>query len=159
MERVQHTFEPVYNSESRILIVGTMPSVQSRRQQFYYGNPRNRFYDVIAALLQCEKPQTIEQKKAMLLQGRIALYDVLESCDIKGSADSSIKNAKPHDFSPIFDTADIRSVYANGRAAYQYYQRFIGKDITPLPSTSPANASFSLPRLIAEWSVIVKDLQ
>ncbi|HBU12299.1 MAG TPA: DNA-deoxyinosine glycosylase [Clostridiales bacterium] len=153
--QVFHTFDPVYDARSRILIVGSMASVQSRRAGFYYGNPRNRFYDVLSGLLGVEKPQTTAQKIEMLLQNRIAIYDVLAACEIKGSADSSIKNAAPHDFTPIFRTARIRRVFANGRAAYQYYRKFIDEDVTALPSTSPANAAYKLTRLRSEWSAIL----
>lgn len=153
--RVRHTFEPVYNAESCILIVGTMPSVLSRQQNFYYANPRNRFYDVLSALYGCAKPETIEQKIAMLLSHKTAVYDVLESCDIKGSADTSIKNARVNDFSDIFKAATIKCVFANGKTAYQYYSKYVGEAVC-LPSTSPANAAWGLQRLIKAWSAILK---
>ncbi len=151
---MEHGFEPVYDERSQILIVGTMPSVLSRRQNFYYGNPQNRFYDVLSGLLGCPKPQTVEEKISMLLYSGIAVYDVLKCCDISGSADSSIKNAEVNDFSPIFETADIKRVFANGRTAYKYYSRFVGEAVC-LPSTSPANAAFGMDRLMDEWNVIL----
>ncbi len=155
MERVVHGFEPVYDEHSKILIVGTMPSVLSRKQSFYYGNPQNRFYGVLSRLLGCKKPETVEEKIHMLLSHGIAVYDVLKSCDIAGSADSSIKNARPNDFSPIFDTADIKRVFANGQTAYKYYIRFVG-EAEVLPSTSPANAAFGMDRLIDAWAGILQ---
>lgn len=156
---VRHTFEPVYDKTARVLIVGSMPSVLSREGGFYYGNPRNRFYDVMSAVLGCEKPHTVEAKKRMLLQNRIALYDVLRECEISGSADSSIKNAQPNDFSPIFKAAGIRRVFANGKAAYGYYRKYIGGDIACLPSTSPANAAYGIEKLVKEWSQILEYLR
>lgn len=155
MEKVIHTFEPVYDANSKILIVGTMASVLSRKDGFYYGNPKNRFYAVLSALLGVEKPGTIEQKKAMLLKQRIALYDVLSECEIKGSADASIKNAKPNDLMPIFKTADVKCVFANGKTAYKYYKKFFDEDIVCLPSTSPANAAYGMERLMEEWAAIL----
>ncbi len=155
-QKVFHAFDPVYDARSKILIVGTMPSVRSRKEGFYYGNPRNRFYDVLSALLQCDKPQTTEEKTRMLLRNRIALYDVLGECDIRGSADASIKNAVPNDFSPIFRAADIAKVFANGRAAYGYYKNFICGEVTYLPSTSPANAAYQMEKLVGEWSMILQ---
>ncbi|MDL2236813.1 DNA-deoxyinosine glycosylase [Christensenellaceae bacterium OttesenSCG-928-K19] len=159
MERVCHTFPPVYDSGSRILIVGTMPSVQSRSEGFYYGNPRNRFYEVLATLLGSRMPRTVEEKKEMLHLHHIAVYDVLKSCDIHGSADSSIRNAQPNDFSPIFKKAKIAQVFANGKTAYAYYRKYISRDVLCLPSTSPANASFSLQKLQDHWSVILGHLK
>ncbi|MGI6153135.1 MAG: DNA-deoxyinosine glycosylase [Christensenellaceae bacterium] len=159
MEKVIHTFEPVFDARSKILIVGTMPSVLSRQEQFYYGNPRNRFYDVLSALFKHKKPASAGEKKAFLLKHNIALYDVLAECEIKGSMDASIKNARPNDFSGIFAAAAIKRVYANGNTAYKYYKRFIGEDVTCLPSTSPANAAYSLERLIGEWAQILDAME
>lgn len=153
-ERSVHPFAPVYNSASRILIVGTFPSVISRRQKFYYGNPNNRFYRVLAALLDDAVPEGVTEKKAFLLQHHIAVFDVLESCTIRGSADASIREAVPNDFSPIFAAADIAAVFANGRTAHRLCEQYVCPAVY-LPSTSPANASFSLERLISAWSVIV----
>lgn len=157
METVRHTFAPVADERSQILIVGTMPSVLSRQNAFYYGNPRNRFYDVLAALLDWEKPGSIPEKRRMLLENKIAVYDVLEECTITGSADSTIQDAKPHDFSIIFDKADIKRVFANGKTAHHYYTKFIG-DAVCLPSTSPANAAWGLERLKDAWAAILEYL-
>lgn len=153
-ERSEHPFAPVYDSSSRILIVGTFPSVISRQQNFYYGNPRNRFYRVLAALFGTHVPEGIEAKKRFLLRHHVAVYDVLESCVIRGSADASIRSARPNDFGPIFHAAPIACVYANGRTAHKLYEQYVGSAVY-LPSTSPANASYSLERLVGAWAVIL----
>lgn len=155
MEQLKHEFEPVFDENSRILILGTFPSVKSREVQFFYGHPRNRFWAVMAALTGWELPETVEEKKNLLLSNGIAVWDVIESCEIQGSSDSSIKNVVPADLSRIFDRASIEQVYANGNKAYELYQKYslekTGRSIKKLPSTSPANAAFGLERLIGEW--------
>ena len=157
-ENVTHNFSPVWDEQSRILILGTFPSVKSRENHFYYGHPQNRFWKVLAALTDWEVPQTIEEKKAMLLANHIAIWDVIASCDIEGSSDSSIKNAVPNDFSFILKTAPIRQIYTNGGTAYKLYHKYCEKvtgfEAVKLPSTSPANASYSLERLISQWNQI-----
>jgi hypoxanthine-DNA glycosylase len=156
---VVHEFEPIYDCRSRILILGSLPSVKSRENNFYYGNPQNRFWRVIARLTDCEIPETIEEKTALLLKNRIALWDVISECDIIGSSDSSIKNPVPADLSAILEVSPIERIYANGSTAAKYYRRFqkniICREITVLPSTSPANAAWSFDRLCSAWSVIV----
>lgn len=155
---IVHGFEPVFDENSRVLILGTLPSVKSREQRFYYGHPQNRFWRVVAALTGSGLPQTIGEKRAMLLRSGIAVWDVIAECDIIGSSDASIKNARPNDLSRILDTADIRAVFANGAAAARLYgrhqQAVTGREIIALPSTSPANAAWSLDRLIGAWSKI-----
>lgn len=151
-----HNFGPVFNEHSRILILGSFPSVKSREVQFFYGHPQNRFWRVVSALFGEDCPQTIDEKRQLLLRHNIAVWDVIKSCDITGSSDSSIKNVVPNDFTEIFETADIKRVFTNGGTAYNMYKRYC-KDLpeaVKLPSTSPANAAFSLERLIKEWSVI-----
>ncbi len=154
-QKVRHEFPPVYDEHSRILILGSFPSVKSREQQFYYGHPQNRFWKVIAALTQSEVPATIEEKKKLLLENRIAVWDVIAQCDIIGSSDSSIKNVTATDLECIFQKADIEQIFANGQTAKKLYDRYqkknCGREIIGLPSTSPANAAFSLNRLIEEW--------
>ncbi|MBD5559576.1 MAG: DNA-deoxyinosine glycosylase [Clostridia bacterium] len=157
-ERNVHPFAPVFDSASRVLIVGTFPSVISRRRNFYYGNPRNRFYQVLAALFHAPVPGGVEAKKQFLLDHHIAVFDVLESCVIRGSSDASIREACPNDFSPIFNGAEIACTFANGRTAQQLCERYVTPAVY-LPSTSPANASYSLERLIDAWSVIVPYLE
>lgn len=158
---VEHTFEPIYNQDSRILILGTLPSVKSRENRFYYGHPQNRFWKVIAKITMEEVPVTIEGKKAMLLRNHIAIWDVIRSCRIAGSSDSSIQDVVVNDFLGILETANIERIYANGGKAYELYQKYAysrtGREIIKLPSTSPANAGYSLDRLCDEWEQIIAE--
>ena len=165
-QRIRHTFEPVYDENSRILILGTLPSVQSRKQQFYYGLPQNRFWKLLALLAEpdgTKVPQTIEEKKAFLLRNHIAIWDVVAECDILGSSDSSIRNVTAADLNPILEQAPIQRIYANGGKARELYQKYTyektGREIIQLPSTSPANAAFSMERLLEAWSVILKEIR
>lgn len=154
----QHPIPPIYNEESKILILGSFPSVKSREEQFFYGHPQNRFWRVTAAVFCSEIPQTIEEKRNLLLQNRLALWDVIGACDVMGSSDSSIKNAVPNDLSVIFDNADIQKIFVNGKTAEKYYNRYMRplykRDAVCLPSTSPANAAWSFDRLVGAWSII-----
>ena len=158
-EHIVHSFEPVYDKDSEILILGTLPSVKSRENNFYYGHKQNRFWKVLATLLKEPVPDTIEEKKAMLLAHRIALWDVIQSCDIKGSSDSSIKNVQPTDIGMILEKTNVTQIYANGNKAGQLYKRYqfpvTGIEATVLPSTSPANAAWSFDRLCETWRVIL----
>lgn len=153
-----HNIDPVYDSDSRILILGSFPSVKSREQQFFYGHKQNRFWRVMAQVLDCAVPEDIAQKRVMLLSHHVAVWDVIASCEITGSSDASIRDVRPNDLSQILSQADIRAIYANGSKAYQLYQKYIypanGLEINLLPSTSPANAGYSLERLVEAWSVI-----
>lgn len=159
-EHIVHSFEPVYDRASEILILGTLPSVKSRENNFYYGHKQNRFWKVLAALLKEPLPDTIEEKKTMLLAHRIALWDVIQSCDIKGSSDSSIKNVQPTDIGMILEKTNVTQIYANGNKAGQLYKRYqfpvTGIEATVLPSTSPANAAWSFDRLCETWRVILE---
>ena len=150
-----HEFPPVWNKNSKILILGSFPSVKSRQEGFFYGHPRNRFWRVLAAVLQCEQPETIKQKKKMLLTYGIALWDVIASCEIKGSSDSSIRNVKANDFSTILSASQIQAVFTNGQTAgklyHKYVQKMTGLPAITLPSTSPANAAWSLEKLIERY--------
>ena len=161
-EHIVHSFKPVYDKDSEILILGTLPSVKSRENNFYYGHKQNRFWKVLATLLKEPVPETIEEKKAMLLAHRIALWDVIQSCDIKGSSDSSIKNVQPTDIGMILEKTNVTQIYANGNKAGQLYKRYqfpvTGIEATVLPSTSPANAAWSLARLCEAWKTILHDL-
>jgi len=158
MEHILHPIPPLYNRQSRTLILGSFPSVKSREAQFFYGHPQNRFWKVLAAVFGCPMPQTVPEKRAMLHAHHIALWDVIGSCDIEGSADSSIKNAVPNDLTPIFTTADIRNIYCNGAISHKLYQKHLarqtGRNATKLPSTSPANAAWSVERLVEAWRQI-----
>ena len=149
-----HNIEPIYNKESKILILGSFPSVKSREGMFFYNHPQNRFWKVISGVLELPTPETIEQKKIFLNSNKIALWDVIQSCDIINSSDSSIKNIKVNDINEILHNSNVKAVFTNGNKAYQLYVRYFDKNAILLPSTSPANAAFSLNRLIIEWSVI-----
>lgn len=158
-ETITHTFEPIYDEHSEILILGSLPSVKSRENQFYYGHPQNRFWKVLAELFQCQVPQTIPEKKEMLLANHVAIWDVIKQCDIIGSSDSSIKNVIANDMNIILKQATIKTIYANGNKAYELYKKHCyptcKRDITKLPSTSPANAAYQLPKLTAAWNAIL----
>ena len=152
-----HNIEPVYDENSKILILGSFPSVKSRVTGFFYGHPQNRFWRVVAAVRNEAVPETTAEKKSFLLRNGIAVWDVIKSCDITGSGDSSIKNAVPNDISVILKTAPIERIFCNGAASYKLYKRFLepetGMAAVKLPSTSPANAAYSLDRLIDEWKI------
>ena len=156
--RQKHTIGSLYDKNSKILILGSFPSVASREQGFFYGHKQNRFWKVLSAVISEPTPQTIDEKREFLLRNKIALWDVIASCEITGSSDSSIKNVIPNDISEILKSTDIKAIFTNGKAAFNLYNKYIlpKMDISPiyLPSTSPANASFSLERLTKEWNRI-----
>lgn len=151
---VTHPFDPVYDRNSRILILGSIPSVKSREQGFYYGHPQNRFWKVKAAVMGCPVPQSIEEKKQFLLANRIALWDVIASCEMKNSSDSSIRGVSVSNLEIIFSQANIQAVFTNGKTADRLYRRYFGENAICLPSTSPANAVWTLEKLIAAWGRI-----
>lgn len=157
-EFIRHPFPPLYDADSRILILGSFPSVKSREQRFFYGHPQNRFWKVTSKVFGCEAPKTIEDKKLFLHSNHIALWDVIASCEISGSSDSSIKNVVANDLEPILSGSKVERIFVNGRAAEKFYIKYtrdiLGRDAIYLPSTSPANAAWSIERLAAEWSVI-----
>lgn len=158
MSREVHPVKPVYNEKSKILILGTFPSVKSREACFFYAHPQNRFWKTLAAVTNDTLPSSVEEKKAFLLRNNIAVWDVIQSCEVEGSSDSSIKNVITNDLSCIFNTADIHAVFANGTKAYDLYHKYCfpqtGRAIIKLPSTSPANAAYSLDKLIEQWYII-----
>ena len=161
--RFTHTFEPVFNENSRILILGSFPSVKSREEGFYYGHPRNRFWKVLAEILDEPMPETVTDKQNMLLNHKIALWDVCSSCEITGSADSSIREVIPNDLSIILERARIEQIFTNGKTADDLYRR-IQQNIFNipaicLPSTSPANAAWSIQMLISEWKTIKEGIK
>ncbi|MCL2571268.1 MAG: DNA-deoxyinosine glycosylase [Defluviitaleaceae bacterium] len=151
---VVHSFNPISNEFSNILILGTMPSVQSRAVGFYYSHPRNRFWQVLAGCLKQEIPQSVEDKKKLLLENGIAIWDVLAACEIKGSADSSIKNPDCNDIGAFISDKPIKKILCNGKEAYKQCCRLnLALPIVCLPSTSPANAAWSTERLISAWKL------
>ena len=155
---VEHPIRPVYDKDSRVLILGSFPSVKSREVNFFYGHPQNRFWKVLAAVFEAEVSDTVEEKRAFLLAHGVAVWDVIKSCDIVGSSDSSIKNVVANDLREILDAADIRQIFVNGKTAEQYYKKYIEKEIGRkaicLPSTSPANAAWNVEKLVTEWKQI-----
>ena len=158
MERIEHPIAPVFDSRSRVLILGSFPPVRSRQAPFFYGHPQNRFWQVLAVLLGCSLPQTTEEKRAMLLANCIALWDTIASCEIEGSSDSSIRSVVPNDLTPILRTGDIRQIFCNGRTSYTLFMRHLaptlGRSAVCLPSTSPANAQWRLEQLTEAWSIL-----
>lgn len=174
-QHIEHGFEPVFDEHSRVLVLGSFPSVLSRANAFYYGNPQNRFWRVMAACLGVSVPPnegdpladgesatldaSIAAKRAMLLNGGVALWDVIESCDIKGSSDASIRNVVPAHIERIADVAPIERVVCNGGTAGRLYKRYLqertGLPAIVLPSTSPANAAWCLERLVERWGEAV----
>ena len=157
-----HTFGPLYDEESRVLILGSFPSVKSREANFFYGHPQNRFWKVIAAITDNPVPVSIEEKKALLHGSHIALWDTIYQCDIIGSSDSSIRNVTPTDLSVILDHAPVRQIFCNGSTSanlfHKYQERTLNRTAIRLPSTSPANAAFSVDKLIQHWQTVKQAL-
>lgn len=160
---IVHPIGPVYDAGSEILILGSFPSVRSREAGFFYGHPRNRFWMVLAAVLGGQIPGTTEEKREFLLRNRIALWDVIASCDISGSSDTSIRNVTVNDLSVILASADIRQIFTNGKTAQRYFKQYtepvIRRPAVCLPSTSPANAAWDLERLTESWRIVGEYLQ
>ena len=160
---IKRQFGPVYDENSKILILGSFPSVKSREANFYYGHPQNRFWPLLSRILECEAPDSTEKKKALLLKNRIALWDTLDSCDIIGSSDSSIKNAVPVDIMQILNAARIEKIFCNGGTSHSLFLKYLtpvcGIIPVKLPSTSPANAAWSADRLYTEWKQITEILR
>ena len=160
LTHIVHPIPPFYNETSSILILGSFPSVKSRESRFFYGHPQNRFWKLMT-LLYGEKtvPMTIEEKAALLSRHHIAAWDSIHACDIIGSSDSSIRNVVPNDFTVLLQTAPVRQIYTNGRKSHEIYMKYCfpqtGREAVCLPSTSPANAAWSLERLAEAWKVIL----
>ena len=157
---INHPIKPIFDEQSEILILGSFPSVKSREEGFFYGHPQNRFWKVVAAVHNAPVPVTIPQKKEFLLQHHIAVWDVIQSCDIVGSADSTIKNVVANDLQVILTQANIKKIFVNGKKAEQLYKQHIAKDIGRdaicLPSTSPANAAWTYEKLVDTWRQIAE---
>lgn len=154
-DTIIHPIEPLFNENSTVLILGSFPSVKSRETGFFYGHKQNRFWKVMANMLNCKLPETIDDKKKMILENNFVLWDVIHSCEITGSADSTIKNVVPNDIKFILSNSKIDRIFVNGKKAESLYKKYIEKDIgitaVCLPSTSPANASWSENRLTEYW--------
>ena len=158
---IKHPFPPLYDKNSKILILGSFPSVKSREQMFFYGHPQNRFWKVISYVFECDVPTTIDEKRKLMLANGIALWDVVASCEITGSSDSSIRNVTANDISVILNSANIRRIFVNGKTAEKYFNKYtknvIGQEAICLPSTSPANAAWPLEKLVDKWQIL-KDI-
>ena len=161
-KKLEHTFDPIYDKNSKILILGSFPSVKSRENNFYYGHPQNRYWKVLADILEVSVPETPDEKRKMLLENNIAIWDVIHSCSIIGSSDTSIKDVVVNDFSEILDNSGVKAIYVNGGKAYELYHKYAEKNTgikaVKLPSTSPANAAWKLDRLCEAWSRIKENL-
>lgn len=159
-EKVTHPFLPLFNEDSHVLILGSFPSVKSREEKFFYGHPQNRFWKVIANVFGEKVPETTAQKKEIILKNNLALWDVIASCEIEGSSDSSIRNVVANDLNVIFNRCSIDRIYVNGKTAEKYYNKYIrdiaGKNAVCLPSTSPANAAWSFEKLCEAWKEVKK---
>ena len=155
-----HPIRPVFDKDSRILILGSFPSVKSREEGFFYGHPQNRFWRVTAQVFGEKTPLSIDEKRSFLLKNHIALWDVIGSCEIDGSSDSSIRNVTVNDLSAILKTADIQEIFLNGKKAEQLYKKYllptVKRDAVCLPSTSPANAAWSIEKLVEAWKIIAE---
>ena len=157
---IKHSIPPLYDENSKILILGSFPSVKSREEGFFYGHPQNRFWKVTSAIFGEDVPCTIDEKKSFLIRNHIALWDVIGSCEIEGSSDSTIRNVTVNDISVILETADIQAIFLNGKKAFQLYQEYllpvIEREGICLPSTSPANAAWNLEKLTMAWKIIAE---
>ena len=153
-----HPIPPLFDGESKTLILGSFPSVKSREAAFFYGHPQNRFWVVAATVLGCPKPETVEEKKKMILENHLAMWDVIESCDIEGSADSTIRNVTANDLSVILENSKVERIIVNGKTAEKHYNKYTypktGIKAICLPSTSPANAAWSIEKLVDAWKII-----
>lgn len=158
----EHPIPPLYDGDSKILILGSFPSVKSREAMFFYGYPQNRFWKVVASVLNSDIPKTVDEKKNLLLKNNIALWDVIASCDIIGSSDSSIKNAIANNIEPILKNSQVKQIFTNGKIAHTLYEKYIFPQCKisaiPLPSTSPANAAWNFDKLLSEWKTLKKYL-
>lgn len=158
MKQVKHEIPPIFDENSKILILGSFPSVKSRENKFFYHHPQNRFWKVLANIMDVDVPNTLEQKRNFLLNSKIAIWDVIGSCEIEGSSDSSIKNVIVNDLNLIIKNCNIKQIFCNGGKSYELYKKYCEKNTNikaiKLPSTSPANARFSLDKLISEWNII-----
>jgi len=158
---IVHPIAPTFNEHSRVLILGSFPSVKSREMMYFYGHPQNRFWKIMAALFGETVPETVTEREAFLLRNRVAVWDSIRQCTITGSSDASIRDVIPNDLSPILDAAPIEQIFCNGKKSWDMYHRYIepetGRKAICLPSSSPANAAWSLEKLTQAWSIILSD--
>ena len=156
---IVHPLEPLYDKNSKILILGSFPSIKTREYGFFYGHKQNRFWKILSGIFDEEIADTIEDKRAFLIKHNIAVWDSIYSCDIIGSSDSTIKNVVPTDLKPILKGSRVDRIFCNGATSYKYFHQFSEKDLgikgVKLPSSSPANAAYSINRLIDEWKIIL----
>ena len=148
-----HPFDPVWDAGCRVLVLGTFPSVRSREVGFYYGHPRNRFWPMLARIFGGPVPADTQGRRDFALRCGVALWDVLAACDIAGSSDASIRRPVPNDVAALALKSGVRLVACNGRRAYELYRRYIDcpLPVRALPSTSAANAAWSLDALCGAW--------
>ncbi len=155
---IVHPIPPLFNNNSKTLILGSFPSVKSREAAFFYGHPQNRFWSVLAMVYGIPKPETVEEKKKLILENNLALWDVIASCEIVGSSDSSISDVTANDLSVIINNSKVERIFVNGKTAEKYYKKYTypktGITAVCLPSTSPANAAWKLEKLVEKWSII-----
>lgn len=156
-----HPIPPLFDKDSETLILGSFPSVKSREAAFFYGHPQNRFWAVVAAVCECEKPLTVKEKKKLILSNKLALWDVIAQCEIEGSADSTITDVTANDLSVILENSNVKRIFVNGKTAEKYYNKYTypktGIKAVCLPSTSPANAAWSIERLVDAWKIITAE--
>lgn len=159
---IVHPIPPLFNAESEVLILGSFPSVKSREAAFFYGHPQNRFWAVVAEIFGAEKPITVEDKKELILSNKLALWDVIAQCEIKGSADSTITDVTANDLSVILENSNVKRIFVNGKTAEKYYNKYTypktGIKAICLPSTSPANAAWSIEKLVENWKIIAAEV-
>ena len=155
---IVHPIPPLFDKNSKTLILGSFPSVKSREAEFFYGHPQNRFWTVVAEVFGCRKPESIEEKKEFVLSHNLAMWDVIGQCEIEGSADSTIKNVTANDLRIVLDSCPIERIFVNGKTAEKYYNKYTypktGIKAICLPSTSPANAAWNIPKLVDAWKII-----
>ena len=159
-QTITHPLKPLFQADSKILILGSFPSVKTREYGFFYGHPQNRFWPLLERIFNVKLSIDIEERRAFLLKHNIAVYDVIYQCDIIGSSDANIQNVIPSDLSRIFNEADIKKVFCNGGTSYRFYKKYqekkTGFKAIQLPSTSPANARYSIDDLYSQWKIISK---
>ncbi len=159
MEKLIHTINPIFNHDSRVLILGSFPSPLSRKNNMFYGNPRNRFWEILSAIFNEKIPQNNSGKIAFLLDKKIALWDVVKECEIHGASDSSITNVVPNDLDKIFSIANIRATFTTGQTATKLYAKLFNKNSIYLPSPSPANFGCNFDTMVQKYRAILEYLK